>query len=136
MSETTKKAVSKTRSRKPLKVFTVIRQEDESGVSGTGRVLDGIVFATGKVAINWRHEIPSTIIYDSYEEFEEVHIKSHPDNNTVVLFGIPDLESKVKEWKLHSKEMKAKEKELEEQRKQIEAEKAELEKKREELNEK
>ena len=133
MDNIAKKAVAKSKSRKGIRVFTVIRQNDESGVSGVGRVCDGIVFSTGKTVINWRHEISSCVVYDSYEEFEEVHIKSHPNNETVVLFALPDLETKVKEWKMHSKEIKAKEKELEEQRQKLEAEKVQLEKQKEDL---
>jgi hypothetical protein len=127
------KKVAKTKARKPVRTFTVIRQEDQSGVSGTGRVCDGIVFTTGKVVVNWRTDASSTAVYDSYEDFEEIHIKSHPDNKTVVLFALPDLESKVKEWRLHDKEIKVKEKALEEERKKLEAEKLKLEKEKENL---
>jgi len=29
------------------KLFSLLRYEDETGVSGTGRVLDGVIFHTG-----------------------------------------------------------------------------------------
>jgi hypothetical protein len=38
------------------RLFTMIRKNDESHVSGTGRVLDGVVFHNGKVVICWRSE--------------------------------------------------------------------------------
>jgi len=64
-------------------VFKVIRQEDESGISGTGHVIDGIIFDNGKVVIQWRTEMTSIAIYESYEEFYAIHIASHPENESI-----------------------------------------------------
>ena len=64
-----------------MKTFTVIRERDESGVSGTGRILDGVMFHNGKVVICWRtdiegsrHGASSLGIYDSWEDFSFIHI--------------------------------------------------------------
>ena len=76
-----------------MNIFTMIRHGDESGVSGTGRVLDGVVFHNGKVVICWRtdidgsrHGASSLGIYDSWEDFEFIHIDSHPKNQTRIVW--------------------------------------------------
>jgi len=54
-------------------MFYLVRKEDESGVSGTGRVAQGFVFDNGKVAVTWLSEHPSTTIYDSIGEVRAIH---------------------------------------------------------------
>lgn len=59
-----------------MRTFTLQREEDVSGVSGTGTVAEGAVFADGKVAMRWivgMHK--STAIFDSIEDV--VHIHGH-----------------------------------------------------------
>lgn len=75
------------------RAFTVIRVNDESGVSGVGRVLDGVLFHTGQVVICWRtdveaatHGFSSLGIYPSWKAFEFIHIESHPTNETQVVW--------------------------------------------------
>lgn len=74
-----------------MKTFTVVRNGDESGVSGTGRILDGALFHNGKVAVCWRTDTDGTKygdssigIYDSFGAFRRIHIDSHPDNKTEI----------------------------------------------------
>ena len=76
------------------RLFTVLRKADESGVSGTGRVLDGCIFHNGQVVVCWRGDInsqksgySSLAIYPCWEAFHKVHIESHPGNETEVIFG-------------------------------------------------
>lgn len=38
-------------------VFTLIRHADQTGISGTGRVIDGVIFHTGQVVICWRTDL-------------------------------------------------------------------------------
>jgi len=71
------------------KLFTMFRVKDESGVSGAGRVLDGVVFHNGYTVVVWRtdieaakHGYTSVGIYPSWEAFDFLHIKSHPTNET------------------------------------------------------
>jgi len=71
------------------RLFTLFRFNDESGVSGIGRVLDGVHFHTGQVVICWRtdieaarHGYSSLGIYPSWEAFSFLHIDSHPTNQT------------------------------------------------------
>ena len=55
------------------KTFYLNRVEDESGVSGTGRIAQGIVFDNGRVAMTWLSEHPSTTVYDSIGEVKAIH---------------------------------------------------------------
>jgi hypothetical protein len=78
------------------KLFTLVRKNDHSGISGTGRVLDGVIFHTGQVVTCWRTDLNvkgkgidafSTIgIYPSYEAFLHVHVKPHPEGSNEVIF--------------------------------------------------
>lgn len=69
------------------KIFTVIRHNDESGVSGRGRVLDGILFPCGKVVVCWRVQYQSIAIYESFSAFKAIHIDSHPTNHTEIIWS-------------------------------------------------
>jgi hypothetical protein len=76
-----------------MKVFTVYRQQDETQVSGTGRIMDGVIFHTGQVAICWRTDIEgakhghsSVELFNTWEGFKFVHVESHPDNLSRIVF--------------------------------------------------
>lgn len=56
-----------------MRLFHLQRLEDESGVSGTGRVADGVVFEDGHAVIRWRTATSSTACYDSIEDVEAIH---------------------------------------------------------------
>lgn len=82
------------------KLFTLIRHADESGVSGTGRVVDGVIFHTGQVVICWRSDISeiqrgfsSISIYPSWDAFLHIHVKPHPSGATSIHF-IEELSEK------------------------------------------
>ena len=55
--------------------FQLQRDEDVSGVSGTGVVAEGVEFSDGKVCIRWvtNHQHQSTVIWDSIESVEVIH---------------------------------------------------------------
>ena len=66
-----------------MKVFYLKREEDESGVSGTGRVAQGFIFDNGKVAVTWLSEHPSVTIYDNIGEVHAIH--GHGGKTEVVM---------------------------------------------------
>lgn len=75
------------------RVFTLNRATDETGVSGTGRVLDGVIFHTGQVVICWRTDLKSDVanhssiaIYPSWTAFEDIHLKPHGEEASRVTF--------------------------------------------------
>lgn len=49
------------------------RTEDVSGLSGTGMVAEGVEFTDGRVAMRWRTEVTSTVLYDSVEDVVWIH---------------------------------------------------------------
>ncbi len=71
-----------------MRRFTMGRQFDVSGVSGTGIVLEGVLFSTGVVVIHWLTPPPrgSISVFDSLEQFLSIHVRPHPDNRTVLTF--------------------------------------------------
>lgn len=71
-----------------MRRFTMGRQFDVSGVSGTGIVLEGVHFSTGVVVIHWLTPPPrgSISVFDSLEQFLSIHVRPHPDNLTVLTF--------------------------------------------------
>lgn len=56
-----------------FKRFLLIRDEDVSGVSGTGCVAEGIQFSDGTAVIHWKSKIHSTNIYGNIEEVLAIH---------------------------------------------------------------
>lgn len=66
-----------------MRFFELHRSEDESGVSGTGVVAEGVVFWNGKCALAWKTEHTSVAIYDDIETLEKIH--GH-DGKTQVVF--------------------------------------------------
>ena len=72
-----------------MKYFAVAREYDESGVSGTGHIIDGVIFDDGTVVIKWLTEMSSIAIYRSFEEFKAIHIDSHPKNESII--GVKEI---------------------------------------------
>ena len=68
---------------KIMKVFYLNRVEDESGISGTGRVAQGFIFDNGKVAVTWLSEHPSVTVYDNIGEVHAIH--GHGGKTEVVM---------------------------------------------------
>lgn len=70
------------------KLFYLIRNSDESGISGTGKVLEGVIWSNGKVSVCWVTENApsSTVVYDSIDDFMAIHIQTHPTNRTELVF--------------------------------------------------
>lgn len=84
--EMIEKKLLERRKKYSARFFDMIRENDESGVSGTGHVASGIIFQDGKVTIRWLSEKASTVNFDSFDDFMAIHIDSHPSNNTKLVF--------------------------------------------------
>jgi len=71
-----------------IRAFTVCRQYDESGVSGEGIIIEGVVLATGQCIVHWLYPPPrgGIAIFDSLNDFTTVHIKPHPGNRTIITY--------------------------------------------------
>ena len=77
-----------------MKLFILHRTEDESGVSGTGVVAEGIVFHGGSCALHWLTQVDektgfsSIGIYSSMENLEKIH--GHNGRTKVVYTNSPN----------------------------------------------
>jgi len=110
-------------------LFHVIRVNDETGISGTGRVIDGVVWSNGWVSICWRTDLDpvkrgkaSVTFFESFDAFEQIHIESHPTNNTKIVWDrdIRDKErTELEKAKISNKDLK---KELRDLKKEISSE--------------
>jgi len=71
-----------------IQTFTVARQSDETGVSGEGVVIEGVLLATGQCIAHWLYPRPrgSIAVFDSMNDFITVHIKPHPSNRTIITY--------------------------------------------------
>ena len=56
-----------------MKLFVLQRDEDESGVSGTGVVAKGVVLPSGKVVMEWLTKTSSVTLYDSISDVDAIH---------------------------------------------------------------
>lgn len=56
------------------RTFRLIRDEDVSGVSGTGTVADGVLWPDGTVSVRWRGRYPSIVHWrEGMEAVEAIH---------------------------------------------------------------
>ena len=71
-----------------IRTFTVCRVSDESGISGTGVVIEGAMFATGHTIIHWLTPAPrgSIAFFDNFDDFIKIHVSSHPTNGTIITY--------------------------------------------------
>jgi len=63
------------------RLFSLIRTDDVSGVSGEGRVADGVQWPDGTVTVRWRTTTASTVFFSCLADAEAIH--GH-DGRTVV----------------------------------------------------
>lgn len=55
------------------RTFALVRDEDVTGMSGTGTVAHGVQFADGTTVIRWVGERPSTVIWEDVEHAAFIH---------------------------------------------------------------
>lgn len=79
-----------------MRTFHVHRDEDESGVSGTGVVAEGVLFSNGKVFVNWLSIHKIVECADSIAEWQAVH--GH-EGKTRIVWDDEILEEPVPEEK-------------------------------------
>lgn len=67
----------------PPRRFYLERIKDETGVSRTGRVLEGVLWQNGEVSVQWRPPHSTYGFYHSMQEFLTIHVDCHPSCNVV-----------------------------------------------------
>jgi len=72
---TTSPAVAADEPGRPTRRFELHRITDITGVSGTGVVADGVVFPDGVVALRWRSDWPTSVVFHDrgIESVQAVH---------------------------------------------------------------
>lgn len=65
------------------KLFQLVRNQDLTGVSGTGVVAWGTQYPNGKCTISWLHDLSCIGVYDTLDDLIAIH--GH-GGNTVVKF--------------------------------------------------
>lgn len=74
-----------------MRRFHFMRLQDASGVSGCGKVAEGVIFSNGKVALEWFGNHSSTNVYDSLADVEYIH--GH-QGRTKIVFDDPEVAEK------------------------------------------
>lgn len=73
-----------------MRTFELFRMNDETGISGTGKVLEGVVFSDGTVVTRWvsyKSAGRCTSFWPDFGGFLAIHVNPHPDNNTRIIFN-------------------------------------------------
>jgi hypothetical protein len=73
-----------------MKAFRLVREVDETGVSGTGVVAEGVEFADGTVALRWTTEWPTSVVFHDRGIASVVAVHGHN--------GKTRLDMRVVEW--------------------------------------
>ena len=56
-----------------MRLFQLHRNQDASGVSGTGIVAEGVEFTNGECALHWLSDKPCIALYANIETLKDVH---------------------------------------------------------------
>jgi len=56
-----------------IRVFHLVRDEDESGVSGTGTVAEVFEASDGTCIVRWLSNMSSTNIYSNFKQVDQIH---------------------------------------------------------------
>jgi len=69
------------------KRFNLVRQNDETGVSGRGIIAQGCLFADGTAAMQWRcPPAASDVVVKKWETILDIHVRQHPKNRTLIVW--------------------------------------------------
>jgi hypothetical protein len=58
-----------------MRRFQLVRSVDHSGVSGTGTVAEGVEFSSGRVALEWLSDWPTSVVFHDkgIQSVEAIH---------------------------------------------------------------
>lgn len=51
----------------------LLRDEDVTGISGTGAVAEGIQFSDGQCVLHWLTEVSSLVVHENVANVERIH---------------------------------------------------------------
>jgi hypothetical protein len=78
-----------------MKLFHLYRVEDQSGVSGTGPVVEGVEFTNGWCALRWVTQMSTLCFYPSLETVRAVH--GHGGKTELIVHDFEPLSKKPSE---------------------------------------
>jgi hypothetical protein len=55
------------------RLFRLVRSDDETGISGTGVVAEGVEFSNGMCAMCWLTAMHSVAVYPNIRQLEAIH---------------------------------------------------------------
>lgn len=55
------------------RLFWLVRKVDVTGISGTGRIAEGVVFSNGWVAMTWLTDTTSVVFYPNIDNVVKIH---------------------------------------------------------------
>lgn len=55
------------------RTFKLVRDEDETGISGTGTVAEGVEFSNGMCAMSWLTAMHSVAVYPNVRQLQAIH---------------------------------------------------------------
>lgn len=73
-----------------MRRFLLRRDVDETGVSGTGDVAQGVEFDDGRACLRWLTDTASTCAYDSMGDLELIH--GHGGKTRIVWLDLEPVE--------------------------------------------
>lgn len=56
-----------------VRTFKLVRDEDETGISGIGVVAEGVEFSNGMCAMSWLTAMHSVAVYPNVRQLEAIH---------------------------------------------------------------
>jgi hypothetical protein len=74
-----------------MRRFILNRIKDQTGISCTGIVAEGIEFSTDRCAVSWLTEVSSVAIYDNIEDVERIH--GHNGDTEIIFIPLADIDS-------------------------------------------
>jgi len=89
-----------------MRRFYLFRKEDVHGMSGTGRVADGVEFDNGWVALTWKGEVASLTTFHSISAVQKLHTHNGQHDTQIIWVDelYENIEGKGKELKEKIKE--------------------------------
>lgn len=75
-----------------MKLFHLYRKEDETGVSGTGPVVEGVEFTNGWCAIRWLSNQSTLCFYQSLADVRQIH--SHGGKTELIVHDFAPVQGR------------------------------------------
>ena len=79
-----------------MRRFYLKRTEDPTGLSGTGRVADGVEYSNGLCTLTWKSEVPTITVFTSISNVRKLHTHNGQHDTKIVFIDPPDEDLEAK----------------------------------------